>query len=87
MQEVKDLISRQAVMELIESKCTNGCLGTADTTLIDAYGLIDEVSDMPVAYNVEKVIEQEHAYLMKITQPHTKLYRNIMDIIRNGGKE
>ena len=53
-----DLISRKAVIELIESKCTDGCLGTEDTTLIDAYGLIDDVSDIPTAYNPDKVMEQ-----------------------------
>ncbi len=44
---MSDLVSRKAVMELIESKCVNGCLGTDDTTLIDAHGLIDDVSDLP----------------------------------------
>lgn len=46
-----DLISRSAVIELIESKCVDGCLEQDDITLIDAYGLMDDVSDLPTAYN------------------------------------
>lgn len=53
-----DLISRSAVVALIESKCIDGCLGTDDMTLIDAYALIDEVSEMPTVYDVDEVVEQ-----------------------------
>lgn len=53
-----DLISRSAVMKLIESKCTDGCLGNEDITLIDAYGLLDDVSELPTAYDVENVVTQ-----------------------------
>lgn len=98
-----DLISRKSVMELIESKCTDGCLGTADTTLIDAYGLIDEVSDLPTAYDVEKVVEQ----LEGIKNTHKELSKSevlsdediyihvlchglclkVIEIVRASGKE
>lgn len=53
-----DLISRSAVFKLIESKCTDGCLGNKDITLIDAYDLLDDVSDLPTAYDVDKIVEQ-----------------------------
>lgn len=46
-----DLISRSAVIKLIESKCVDGCLEQNDITLIDAYGLADDVSDLPTAHN------------------------------------
>ncbi len=53
-----DLISRSAVIRLIESKCVDGCLGTDDTTLIDAYELLDDVSELPTAYDADKAVEQ-----------------------------
>lgn len=53
-----DLISRSEVIELIESKCTDGCFGNEDITLIDAYNLLDDVSELPTAYDVDKVVEQ-----------------------------
>lgn len=53
-----DLISRSAVMELIESKFVDGCLEQGDKTLIDGYGLLDEVFELPIAYDAEKVVEQ-----------------------------
>lgn len=56
-----DLISRSKVMELIESKFVDGCLERGDETLIDGYGLLDEVSDLPTAYDVDKVVEQLEA--------------------------
>lgn len=54
-----DLISRSAVLKLIESKCTNGFFGNEDITLIDAYDLLDDVSELPTAYDVDKVVELE----------------------------
>lgn len=53
-----DLISRSAVKRLIESKCVDGCWGTDDITLIDANELLDDVFDLPVAYDVDRVVEQ-----------------------------
>lgn len=97
-----DLISRSAVMELIESKCTDGCLGTEDTTLIDAHGLIDDVSDLPTAYDLEKVVEQLEEYAKSsICYSHDGCpYRDddsikcencgalgALEIVRAGGKE
>lgn len=53
-----DLISRSEVIGLIESKCVDGCLGSEDTTLIDAYDLLNEISDLSTAYDVDRVVEQ-----------------------------
>lgn len=53
-----DLISRSAVMELIESKFVDGCLMQGDKNLIDGYCLLDEVSDLPTAYDMDKVVER-----------------------------
>ena len=53
-----DLISRKQVMELIESKFVDGCLEQGDKTLIDGYGLLDEVFDIPTAYDMDKVLER-----------------------------
>lgn len=55
---MSDLISRKAVMELIESKCTDGVIGTEEEALIGAYELITEITDMPTAFDVDKVVEQ-----------------------------
>ena len=87
-----DLISRKSVQELIESKCTDGCLGTADTTLIDAYGLLDEVSELPTAYDVEKVVENlekaSTVYSLSERDCEFAIRQDIaLYIVRNGGKE
>ncbi len=66
-----DLISRSTAMELIESKFVDGCLMQADKTLIDGYGLLDEVSDLPTAYDVGKVKRQ----LIDETADTSKKYR------------
>lgn len=54
-----DLISRKSVFELIESKIVDGvlCQGE-DHPLIDANELIDDVTEICTAYDVDKVIEQ-----------------------------
>lgn len=84
-----DLISRKSVMELIESKCTDGCLGTADTTLIDAHGLIDEVSDLPTAYDVEKVVEELECNREEFDRRGIIPLVNMdyaVKVVRNGGR-
>lgn len=53
-----DLISRRAVMELIESRFVDGCLMMGDKTLIEGYDLLDDVSDLPTAYDVDNVVER-----------------------------
>lgn len=87
---MSDLISRSAVTELIESRCTDGCLGTEDTTLIDAYGLIDDISDMPTAYDVDAVVEQiQNLQKDKYVLSPIMCYAldKAIEIIRKGGVE
>ena len=43
---MSDYISKSAVIELIESKMTDGCLGTEDDTFVGGHGLVDEISDL-----------------------------------------
>lgn len=44
---MSDYISKSAVIKLIESKMTDGCLGTEDDTFIGGHGLVDDISDLP----------------------------------------
>ena len=44
---MSDYISKSAVIELIESKMTDGCLGTEDDTFIGGHGLVDDISELP----------------------------------------
>ncbi|MBD5087393.1 MAG: hypothetical protein HDT30_01080 [Clostridiales bacterium] len=54
-----DLISRQLVVELIESKLTDGHLSLGeDKPLIDAGELLTDISDIATTYNANKVVEQ-----------------------------
>ena len=53
-----DLISRKAVFELIDSKAVNGALMFGEKLMIDGYGLMDEVSDLPTAYNLDVVVSK-----------------------------
>lgn len=46
-----------------------------------------ELKKQPIAYDIKKVVEQEHNYLITLTTPDTKLYENVMRIIRASGKE
>lgn len=55
---MSDLISRSEVINLIESKFVDGCLMQGEKTLIDGYGLIDEVSELPTAFDTEKAVEE-----------------------------
>ena len=48
---------------------------------------LEDFDRQPTAYDVEKVVEQTHDYLIKIVAPHTKLYQTIMEIIKKGGVE
>lgn len=58
---MSDYISKSAVIELIESKMTDGCLGTEDDTFIGGHGLVDGISDLPTVDEKEiihKLVEQ-----------------------------
>ena len=90
---MSDLISRKAVMELIESKCVDGAWENEDTTFIDAYGLIDDVGDMPTAYDTDNVVEQIHEYFkgevdsLNGKEPWDILKHNrvVCEIVKRGG--
>lgn len=87
---MSDLISRQAVIELIESKCIDGCFGTDDTTLIDAHSLVDEVSEIPTAYDVEAVVEKLDKACFSISDDYPGYVIDAeyaVDIVEVGGKE
>ena len=52
-----DLISRKVVIELIESKIVDGVLCKGEEhPLIDANKLMDDISDIPISYDVDKVL-------------------------------
>lgn len=58
---MSDYISKSTVIELIESKMTDGCLGTEEETFIGGHGLVDDISDLPTVDEKEiirKVIER-----------------------------
>lgn len=55
---MSDYISKSAVIKLIESKMTDGCLGTEDDTFIGGHGLVDDISDLPTLD--EKEIIRKH---------------------------
>lgn len=76
----EDLISRNEVMKLIESKFVDGCLEKGDKTLIDGYGLLDDVSDMPTAHDVDKVVEQ-----LRELNDNEFTYGKVMYIVKAGG--
>ena len=44
---MSDYISKSEVIELIENKMTDGCLGTDDDTFIGGHGLVDDISSLP----------------------------------------
>lgn len=50
---MSDYISKSAVIELIESKMTDGCLGTEDDTFIGGHGLVDDISELPTLDETE----------------------------------
>lgn len=88
---MSDFISKQAVIELIESKCTDGCMGNENLTLIDAAELLDDVESMPIAYDVDKVVGQlEDRSTLSRPVGWPKSYEiitldNAIEIVKGGG--
>ena len=92
-EEMSDLIRRSEVINLIESKFVDGCLMQGEKTLIDGYGLIDEVSELPTAFDTEKVVEQ----LKGLSNAEADYYyarsndvidrEDAIDIVEKGGVE
>lgn len=91
-----DLISRKSVIRLIESKCIDGCFGTENTTLLDAYELLDDVSELPIAYDMDKVMEQFDELITESYYESVKgnrfegakntAYHKGLKIVKEGGK-
>ena len=89
-----DLISRKAVFELIDSKGVNGALMCGEKLMIDAYGLMDEVSDLPTAYDVDKVVEQLEENADVSIAHHFSVEKNVairtkeaIEIVKAGGTD
>lgn len=62
---MSDYIRKSTVIELIESKMTDGCLGTEEDTFIGGHGLVDDISDLPtldekeiIRKTVERIVER-----------------------------
>ena len=67
----KDLISRDAVMNLIQSKLADGVIEINDETIVDGYELLDEISDLPSVYDVQAVKETLEA-VRSLAEKHAK---------------
>lgn len=49
--------------------------------------LVDLIDSVPLAYDVEKVVEELDEYITKIVGRNSALYQTIMRIVREGGVE
>ena len=67
----EDLISRSAVMDLIQSKFVDGALEVGDRTMIDGCDILDEVSDLPRAYDIQAV-EETLGAIKALAEKHAK---------------
>lgn len=98
---MSDYISKSTVIELIESKMTDGCLGTDDETFIGGHGLVDDISDLPTldekeiirkAFErvVERLEEEARNYKDGVLQKlyfETGVARSIQVVKEEGGIE
>lgn len=75
--EQEDLISRNAVIDLIQSKFIDGALEVGDETMVGGYGLLDEISDLPRAYDVQAVTETMDA-INSLAKKHAR--RMLMEV-------
>lgn len=77
-----DLISRQSVIDTLIP------LLNQNNDMILAGNILARVDLIPIAYDVEKVVEAEETFLVNYGVPKdTRVHRKIINIIRNGGKE
>lgn len=89
---MNDLISRKAVIEVIESLCSNGNMyGNENLTLIDAYAAINKITEIEVAYDVDKVVEQleeqtEELVNYYMTSTVSDIAEEFINIIKRGGQ-
>lgn len=49
------------------------------------HNLCNEVKCIPVAYDVDKVVEQLDAYITKIVGRKSALYQTVIEIVKEGG--
>ena len=73
-----DLISRKAVIDLIES-CH---------VFEDAYCLVDYINELPAAYDVDKVVEQMEEYVKESSNvDYNRAMIEAIEIVKSGGIE
>ena len=54
----------------------------------DAYvSTMIEIEEQPIAYDVDKVVEQLDTYLTKLVGRNSALYQTVMRIVKGGGVE
>lgn len=78
---MSDYISKSAVIELIESKMTDGCLGTEDDTFICGHGLVDDISDLPTVDEKEIIRKPMERILERLEEEATALEDNFGELI------
>lgn len=49
--------------------------------------LMIEIEEQPIAYDVDKVVEQLDTYLTKLVGRNSALYQTVMRIVKGGGVE
>lgn len=75
-----DLISRQAVIDIIQGELALCCGYDADIAL---FSVKKCVSELPTAYDIEKVVEE----VQNVHLPLASQKARIIGIIRKGGVE
>ena len=73
-----DLISRDAVMSLIQSKLADGTVKVNNEAMVGGHELLDEVSDLPSAYDMQAVKETLDA-VRSLAEKHAK--RMSMEVV------
>ena len=46
-----------------------------------------EIEEQPIAYDVDKVVEQLDTYMTKLVGRNSRLYQTVMMIVKGGGVE
>jgi hypothetical protein len=91
---MSDLISREVAIKVVENLCVDGKMwGNEGLTLIDAYEAITELSDLPTAYDVDKVVEQIEENILstetirRYDAGRRDAYYDAIELVKAGGKE
>lgn len=54
----------------------------------DAYvSTMIEIEEQPIAYDVDKVVDQLDTYMTKLVERNSALYQTVMQIVKGGGVE